>query len=140
MAAFAKPFDMLNMKHNIGTGVSSWVIWQYGLLGQMMFFPLVYPTGEGNGDHEIFPLDLVWYAIMTAVIGNICNWFYNKAVTIYKLGKIVVLLYLIIIFNLMWDILFFDYDPTGYTIYGSVLIIISSIICFLQQESNKKSE
>lgn len=84
--------DVIVIKHEIGNTPSGWVIWQYGLIGMLMLIPVIYPTDEAENG-EIIPLDLLFFGIGTAILGNISNYAYNKGVTLYKVGKIAILLY-----------------------------------------------
>lgn len=71
-----------------------------------MVLPLIYPTTESEKG-EVFPLGLVIFGILSGVIGNISNYFFYRGITLYKIGKIALLFYTQILFNLMYDIFYF---------------------------------
>ena len=57
-----------------------------------MFLPLTFPITESEKG-EIFPKDLILFAVLSGVIGNVSKYFFYRGITLYKIGKIAVLFY-----------------------------------------------
>ena len=82
------------------------------MIGQLMLFPLVYPTDEAENTRTegIMPLDLIFFGVTTAVVGNLSNYFLIRGISIYKIGKIALLLYVQVVLHLLIDIFIFLSD------------------------------
>jgi len=116
------------------------------MIGQLMVFPLIYPTNEAENTSTegILPFDLIFFGVVLAIVGNLSNYLLIRGITLYKLGKIALLLYLQILIHLIYDIFIFSYVPNGFSIFGSILVITSSIICVVKyknaEEDTKKEK
>jgi len=66
------------------------------MIGQLMMFPLIYPLDESENTKTegIIPLDLILFGVIMAVVGNLSNYLLIRGITLYKIGKIALLLYL----------------------------------------------